>query len=506
MFRAFYVLPIVYALLAGIAVAAGEVAPPAPSEPVPTPAQLAWQRTETVMFLHFGMNTFTNREWGEGKESEKLFNPSRLDARQWAKAAKAAGFDLVILTAKHHDGFCLWPSRVTEHCVKNSPWKGGQGDVVKEFTDACRAEGVRAGLYLSPWDRNQPAYGDSPRYNAYYRAQLTELLSNYGTVAEVWFDGACGEGPNGKRQEYDWPSYYGLIRKLQPQALIAICGPDIRWVGNESGFARENESSIQPASAEMHRGKTKVWYPAECDVSIRPGWFWHANEDSQVKSLAHLMRIYFASVGRNSNLLLNVPPNKEGLISAADIARLNEFKAALDKLYGSNLAAGCPLRASNVRGGSDRYGPDKVLDGNLDTYWATDDAVTSGWLEVDLGQPRMFNVVRVQEAIALGERVQAWHVEALVDGNWKTLCKGTVIGHKRLLRVPAVTATKVRLVIDRAKACPAIAEFGLHVMPMLGTAASGSVAANKPARASSVHPGEAEFGADNAVDDDLGTR
>jgi len=384
------------------AAALGEVAPPKPVAPLPSPSQLAWQRAETVMFLHFGMNTFTDREWGEGKERERLFNPSHLDAGQWVKTAKAAGFNLLILTAKHHDGFCLWPSRFTEHSVKNSPWKSGKGDVVKEFTDACRAERVKAGLYLSPWDRNQPAYGDSPKYNEYYRNQLTELLSNYGPVAEVWFDGACGEGPNGKRQQYDWPSYYGLIRKLQPQALIAICGPDIRWVGNESGLARENETSVQPAPPEMRPGKRAVWYPAECDVSIRPGWFWHAREDRQVKSLSDLMKIYFASVGRNSNLLLNVPPNVQGRLSDADVARLAEFKTALDRLYGVNLAAGRPVRASNVRGGSDRYAPGKALDGDLDTYWATDDSATNGWLEVDLGQPRTFDVVRIQEAIALG--------------------------------------------------------------------------------------------------------
>ena len=310
-------------LLATLVVAVSLVA--ANTSPTPTPQQLAWQRHELIAFAHFGINTFTDREWGDGKEDPGLFNPTDFDARQWAAALHAAGVKLLILTAKHHDGFCLWPSRFTEHSVKNSPWRNGQGDVVREVVDALREREIRVGLYLSPWDRNQPWYGDSPKYNEYFRNQLGELLGNYGVIDEVWFDGACGEGPNGKKQEYDWTSYYALVRERQPAALIAICGPDIRWVGNESGVARENESSV------VQRDGHLAWHPAECDVSIRPGWFYHPAEDAKVKSLPTLVDIYFKSVGRNSVLLLNIPPDRRGRIADADVVRLQELDPRLSK-------------------------------------------------------------------------------------------------------------------------------------------------------------------------------
>jgi len=492
-----------------------EVAPPLPVEPIPTAEQLAWQRLETIMFLHFGMQSQTNRQFvfinKVKTETEQAFNPLHFDATQWAKTAKAAGFRLLILTAKHHDGFCLWPTKYTEHCVRNCPWKAGKGDVIKDFVDACRAEGVQPGLYLSPWDWNHPDYGDSPKYNAYYANQITELLSNYGPITEIWFDGAGGGNRKGLKQQYDWPTFHSLIRKLQPKTLKAVKGPDIRWVGNESGIAGDNESSIAPASPTMHPGKTTVWYPSECDVSIRPSWFWHPEEDTRVKSVARLMRLYFASVGRNSVMLLNVPPNDQGLMADVDVQRLKDFKAALDQLYSVNLAARCPVKASSVRGNSDRFSPGKTLDADLDSYWATDDGVTTGELEFDLGQPRTFDVIRVQEAIALGERVQEWHVEAMVDGKWKKLCKGTTIGQKRLWRTAPVTATKVKLVIDKSKACPTIAEFGLHVMtaikpPSTETETSGSLAAFKPVHASSVQADYEQFNPENAVDDDQSSR
>ncbi len=267
--------------------------------------------------------------------SDSCSTPPSSTPEQWAAVLQEAGVKLLILTAKHHDGFCLWPSRWTEHCVKNSPWRGGQGDVVREVVEALRDKQIRVGLYLSPWDRNQPTYGDSPKYNEYFRNQLRELLTNYGAIDEVWFDGACGEGPNGKRQEYDWPSYYALIRELQPNALIAISGPDIRWVGNESGVARENESSVVTRDGQL------VWHPAECDVSIRPGWFYHPSEDAKVKSLATLADIYFKSVGRNSVLLLNIPPDRRGRIAEADVVRLKEFGAFVDQLYATDFVTGC---------------------------------------------------------------------------------------------------------------------------------------------------------------------
>jgi alpha-L-fucosidase len=465
--------------------------------PLPTPEQLAWQRHEMIAFAHFGMNTFTDREWGDGKEDPKLFNPTDFDARQWASALKEAGVKLLILTAKHHDGFCLWPSRLTEHCVRNSPWRGGQGDVVREVVDALRDQQLRVGLYLSPWDRNQPVYGDSAKYNQYFREQLREILTQYGPIHEVWFDGACGEGPNGKKQEYDWPSYYALVRELQPKALIAICGPDIRWVGNESGVARDDESSVVKRDGQL------AWHPAECDVSIRPGWFYHPSEDGKVKSLAALADIYFKSVGRNSVLLLNIPPDRRGRIADPDIARLKELRAFIDQLYGTDYAKGAVVAASNRAESAEGSG--HLTDGRLETSWSPAGGKNTGWLEFDLGAMRTFNVARLQENIALGERVQAYRVDALVDDQWRTITAGQVIGHKQLRRFPAVTARRVRLEISQASALPAISEFGLHLNP-LAPAGSGALTASRPASASDVHPGGTQFGADKAVDDDMETR
>ena len=292
---------------------------------------------EFTCFAHFGMNTFTDREWGQGTEDPKRFNPTAFDADQWVAACKRGGMKLLIATCKHHDGFCLWPSKYTEHCVKNSPWRNGRGDVVKEVSAACRRGGIRFGIYLSPWDRHEKTYG-SDAYNEYYKNQLRELLSNYGDIAEVWWDGACGEGPNGKRQVYDWAAYIKIVRELQPNALMAICGPDIRWVGNENGLARETEWSVQPPIPDSHATANSAsektwpidtvfrWYPAECDVSIRPGWFYHASQDRQVKSLRELLEIYYCSVGRNSVLLLNVPPDRRGRFHENDVARLGELR------------------------------------------------------------------------------------------------------------------------------------------------------------------------------------
>src|SRR5438552_17277639 len=320
------------------------------------------------MFFHFGMNTFTDREWGDGSEDPRTFNPTELDARQWAAVAKDAGFKYLILTAKHHDGFCLWPSRYTEHSVKNSPWRGGKGDVVRELSNACREAGLKFGFYLSPWDRHEPTYGDSPAYNQHFKNQLVELLTQYGEVAEVWFDGANGEGPNGRRQEYDWAGFYKMIREHQPRAIIATCGPDVRWVGNEEGLAPETEWCVQPADPVYHAGRHgPVWWPAECDVSIRPGWFWHAAEDAKVKTLDQLVEIYFRSVGHNSVLLLNVPPDRRGLIAAPDVERLREFQAHRQRAFAVDLARGKPAMASSSRPGAE---PKSAVDGNPGTFWS----------------------------------------------------------------------------------------------------------------------------------------
>ncbi len=419
-------------------------------DPKPTPQQLAWQQAELTMFLHFGVNTFTDREWGDGSEDPAIFDPSGLDARQWVSVAKECGFGYVILTAKHHDGFCLWPSAHTEHSVKNSPWRDGKGDVMREFVDACGEFGVKAGFYLSPWDRHEQSYGDSPRYNEYFRAQLRELLTNYGDIAEVWFDGACAEGPNGKRQEYDWASYYTLIRELQPDALIAICGPDVRWVGNEDGYARETEWSVQDASPEHHlEASGKVWYPAECDVSIRPGWFWHAAEDDRVKSLDHLMDIHHKSVGRNSVLLLNVPPNTEGLLASPDVARLREFRAEIDRLYGADIAR-------------DYSTPDTLTDGRSDTYWTVSADELPATRVVQLREARSVSACALAEHIAEGQRVESYRVDALVDGEWVALCVGTTIGHKKIDRFDAVTTDAVRLTIEASRGAPMVQSLSLY--------------------------------------------
>jgi len=382
----------------------------------PTPEQAAWQDWEFIGFAHFGMNTFTDREWGEGNEDPGLFNPTALDARQWVRALKAAGIKLLILTAKHHDGFCLWPSKYTGHSVKNSPWRGGRGDVVREVADACREGGMKFGVYLSPWDRHEPTYG-SPAYNEFFRNQLRELLTDYGPMAEVWFDGACGEGPSGRKQEYDWGSYYQLVRELQPHALIAICGPDIRWVGNESGVARENESSVQPAGGE---GQPERWHPAECDVSIRPGWFYHPAEDDKVKTLDQLLDIYYKSVGRNAVLLLNVPPDRRGLIHENDAKRLAELGAEIERRFGRSVA--------------ETEGRGDVLELALEGPVVIDHAVVME--DIREGE-------RVREYVVEG--VPAGRVEGVTDGGWRELCKSGIIGHKRIAQFEPAVVSRVRL-------------------------------------------------------------
>ena len=428
-------------------------------EAKPTPQQLAWQEAELTMFLHFGMNTFTDREWGDGTEEPAVFNPSDLDARQWAHVAREAGFKYLILTAKHHDGFCLWPSRYTEHSVKHSPWRGGKGDVVRDLSTACREAGLKFGFYLSPWDRHERTYGDSPAYNEHFKSQLAELLTQYGEVAEVWFDGANGEGPNGRKQEYDWAGFYEVIRQHQPHALIAISGPDVRWVGNEDGFAHETEWSVQPAHPVYHAGRHgSVWWPSECDVSIRPGWFWHAAEDAKVKTLDQLVEIYFRSVGHNSDLLLNVPPNRGGLIADPDARRLREFHAWRQRTFAVDLALGKPASASSHRPGAS---PGGAVDGKPGTFWSPEGDAAGAWLEVDLGAPTRFSVVMTQEQIAEGQRVEQYRVEALTAQGWQEVARGTTIGHKKLDRIPEVEASRVRLTIDRSRGIPLLRALGL---------------------------------------------
>jgi len=459
--------------------AAPAAATPAPGEvflPTPSPRQLAWQELEIIAFAHFGVNTFTDKEWGDGKEDSEIFNPTALDARQWAKALKEGGVRMLILTAKHHDGFCLWPSAYTDHSVKSSPWRDGKGDVVKEVSDACRAEGLKFGVYLSPWDRHEPTYGDSPKYNQHFINQLYELLQNYGAVSEVWFDGACGEGPNGKRQEYDFPSFIAVVRKCAPGAVIfSDAGPDVRWVGNEKGYAGETcWSTIDRSKVKIGKADAKYlnkgdpdgpdWVPPECDVSIRPGWFYHPAEDDKVKSLEQLLDIYYASVGRNGVLLLNVPPDTRGLIHENDAARLKEFRKVLDETFRTNLARGRPVAATSE---AKDHAASRAVDGNGDTWWEAAEGAGDATLTIDLGGQALFNVIMIQEMITQGQRVEEFRLDAWDGAGWRAIGKGTTIGHKRLLRGPDTKTDKLRLVITKSRGAPTVREFGLYLAPAL---------------------------------------
>ncbi len=446
----------------------------------PSARQLAWQQLDFACFVHFGVNTFTDREWGDGTESPSLFDPSELDADQWVSACKDAGIKEIIFTAKHHDGFCLWPSRFTEHSLKNSPWKGGAGDVVREISDACHRGGVAFGVYLSPWDRHEPSYGDSPRYNEHFRNQLRELLTDYGPIAEVWFDGACGEGPNGKRQEYDFDSFYSLVRELQPDAVISICGPDVRWCGNEAGVCRESEWSVVPESfvvddpdigsreklwEAVENGANLIWYPAQVDTSIRPGWFYHESEDDKVKGLEHLLDVFFSSVGGNAQLLLNIPPDRRGLFHENDVRRLREIGEYLRATFSEDFAKGCKATSLESAAGHEA---DKTVDGDAQTYWSTADGVTSATIEYDLASAKTFNTAMLQEYIAKGQHVEEFCLEVWNADGWQEIARATTIGHKRILRFDDVTASGVRLRITTSRVNAALSGFGLFRRPAAG--------------------------------------
>ncbi|WP_222536939.1 alpha-L-fucosidase [Pedobacter polysacchareus] len=451
----------------------------------PTSRQLRWQQLELTAFFHFGINTYTNREWGTGKESPEIFNPRRLDAEQWVKTAKDAGFKQVILTAKHHDGFCLWPTKTTTHSVKSSPWKKGNGDVVKEVADACKKFKIGFGIYLSPWDMNAAVYG-TEAYNDFFINQLTELLTQYGRIDEVWFDGANGEGPNGKKQAYDFNRWYAHIRELQPKATIAIMGPDVRWVGTETGYGRETEWSVLPANNldqseisatsqkeinikpsgfikgqdiggrdQLKNAKGLVWYPAETDVSIRPGWFYHPAEDSKVKSPDKLLDIYYHSVGKNSVLLLNIPPNTDGLISESDINSLKGWTKLRTETFKVNLAKGAVIASANG------VNPKALLDGRYKTNWTTKGKDSTAIIELTFKTAQTFDVLSLQENITIGQRVEKFVLEYWAGTDWKKVTEGTTIGYKRLVKFKPVTALKVRLRIEQSRLNPTISELGL---------------------------------------------
>ena len=433
------------------------------------------------------MNTFTDREWGLGDEDPKVFNPTDFDADQIARTFRDGGIKELVLTCKHHDGFCLWPSKYTEHSVKDSVWKDGKGDVVMELAKACQRYGVKFGVYLSPWDRNHKDYG-RPEYLVYYRNQLRELLTQYGPIAEVWFDGANGgDGYYGGAQEkrlvdkysyYEWTNTWQLVRELQPMAcMFSDVGPDIRWVGNEKGIAGEtcwatlDPSEFAPGSSDNRRLNSgdrpgTQWLPAQSDVSIRPGWFYHAREDGKVKTPEQLMDLYFKSVGRGATLMLNLPPDRRGQIHENDANSVREFHRRLDALFAKDLARAAKVTASNVRGNDKQFAAKNVLTARHDDYWATDDAVTTPELVLDFGKtPVTFTVVRLREYLPLGQRIEAFALDQWRDGAWQEFAAGTSIGNCRLVRSQPITTHKVRLRIVKAPVCPALTEFGLFAEP-----------------------------------------
>jgi len=481
-------------MLSALLTMAITVPPPAPITPLPSTRQLAWQDLEFTGFIHFGPNTFTDKEWGHGDEPATVFQPTALDARQWVRVMKDAGMKGVVVTAKHHDGFCLWPTVFSTHSVKASTWKDGKGDVLRELSEACRGGGLKFGVYLSPWDRNNPQYGTGEAYNEVFRSQLREVLSSYGPIFEVWFDGACGEGPNGKRQVYDFPSFRAVVRELQPDAVIfSDVGPDIRWVGNEQGWAGDTcwamlkvaghgiGNDNPPPTKSLNEGDEdgESWIPAECDVSIRPGWFYHAHEDDKVKTPAQLFDLWERSVGHNANFHLNFPVDRRGLIHEQDVAAVLGLRALIDATYGAgtDLARGRPTAADSMRGFKPRganeplrpepFGPDKAVDGDPATFWATDDGTTAASMEIELDPLKEFDRVVLAEPIALGQRVRHFRISvpATPSNNhrdWITLAEGTTIGHKRIVRVPVTKARHVRIEILDSRACPCLSSVMVH--------------------------------------------
>lgn len=459
----------------------------------PSPRQIAFQQLEFYAFIHFTVNTFTGKEWGEGTENPGIFAPDKLDAKQWVAAVKSAGMRGLILTCKHHDGFCLWPSQHTTHSVASSPFWNGKGDVVREVSDACRDAGIRFGVYLSPWDRNSPVYGQGKSYDDYFVAQLTELLTGYGDVFSVWFDGACGEGPNGKRQVYDWERYYETIRRLQPDACINVCGPDIRWCGNEAGDTRPSEWSVVPArtrdteriaensqqqddevfrqrilhASDQDLGSREilqneldlVWYPAEVNTSIRPGWFYHPEEDDKVKSLEALLHVYFHSVGGNATFLLNLPPTPEGLIHENDCSRMRELGAFLEEAFRNNLLVDAHVQADTFLS---KHNVDAILLDGYDTWFQSAEGVNTASIEMSWEASQLIRYVVLKENIRLSQRIEAFSLDVWKDGEWQKIHTGTVVGSKRIIPLEGLHTNKLRLQITDARVAPTLAFVGVY--------------------------------------------
>jgi alpha-L-fucosidase len=455
----------------------------------PSPRQIAWQELEFYGFVHFGMNTMTDREWGEGHDDPALFDPVGLDADQWVVALKSAGVTGVILTCKHHDGFCLWPSDVTSYSVAASPWRGGRGDVVEEVADAARRHGLKFGVYLSPWDRTEASYGTGTAYDDFFLAQLTELLTRYGPVFCVWLDGANGEGPNGKRQSYDWERYYAVVRELAPDAVISVCGPDVRWCGNEAGHTRPDEWSVVPRAlrdAERIADRSQqaddasfarlvrsddhdlgsrtalagheddlVWYPAEVNTSIRPGWFHHPSEDTQVRSADELFAIYLRAVGGNSCLLLNVPPAADGLVHKADVAVLARLGRRVEDFRARRIAVTAMVSSGSAGDIA------TVWPGTKGMSWRPDTVDIRPTVTLLSGQSRSVAAVVVGEDITQGQRVEHLVVRGRTGGGWTTLAEAHAVGYQRILTFPLIEVDAVLVEVAETRDVPVISHVAV---------------------------------------------
>ena len=463
---------------------------------VPSERQLTYEKMEFFCFIHFTVNTFTGSEWGDGKEDVSIFNPTELDARLWVKTAKDAGMKGLILTCKHHDGFCLWPSKYTEHSVKNSPYKNGKGDIVREVSEACKEFGLKFGIYLSPWDRNNSSYGKGKEYDDYYVNQLTELLTEYGELYTIWLDGACGEGANGKIQKYDWNRYYKVMRELQPNAVISISGPDVRWCGNEAGEVRESEWSVVAkdmtdpsitAELSQHEDneefrdrpldetqsdlgsrerlkneKELVWYPAETDVSIRPGWFYHEEEDDKVRSFENLKDIYLKSVGGNTTLLLNIPPMKNGKIHEKDIAILKRLGEFINDTFKNNLLKNALIKTvpeHDCRGNS----PDMMRTDDYNTYFMNKEGDNKLLIEIKFDECKKLNYLVLKEAITFSQRVEKFNVYFNDEsGNKIKIFEGTTIGYKRIIDLKGTKTDNLTIEIEDSRVAPVMSFVGVY--------------------------------------------
>ena len=462
---------------------------------VPTARQLAYENMEFFCFIHFTVNTFTGSEWGDGTEPESIFNPTELDARQWAKTAAEGGMKGLILTCKHHDGFCLWPSKYTEHSIKNSPYKNGKGDIVRETAEACREFGLKFGVYLSPWDRNQPCYGMGKEYDDYYLNQLTELLTEYGDIFVIWLDGACGEGPNGKVQKYDWQRYYKVMRELQPNAVISISGPDIRWCGNEAGEVRPSEWSVvakdmtdpaitaalsQQEDNEEFRNrpldetqtdlgsrerlaneKELAWYPAETDVSIRPGWFYHEEEDNQVRSFENLKDIYLKSVGGNTTLLLNLPPMKNGRIHETDVANLKKLGSFISTAFAYNLLDEAGITTIPPLDCREQE-PGVMRTDDYKTYFMNEEGTNKLMIKINWVEKKKLNYLVLKEAIPFSQRVEKFKICYEENGNMKECYNGTTIGYKRIVDLKGIQTDCLAIVIEDSRVAPVMSFVGVY--------------------------------------------